>query len=221
MFAVVASGAMTMTMWAVPVRCVRYAPRTSVPGTTKSPGPVCPGLLRKSSVSAQRVTGDRPGVGPVAIKAPKVSLHASTITHSSPDGTTAGEGDLSLAVFDREYRHKHRVLRRRSGDSHLDLGAFLGCGDDLDGAAQILDTSHHGLGDAQPAFPTGPCQTPLGDAGAVVAHGHDDRLVLVLDQDPRPGVLRTMPNDVVQSRVHRRGRLTRGVYIQQNGRRRG
>src|SRR5699024_8209095 len=137
MFAVVASGAMTMTMWAVPVRCVRYEPRTSVPGTTKSPGPVCPGLLRKSSVSAQRVTGDRPGVGPVAIKAPKVSLHASTITHSSPDGTTAGEGDLSLAVFDREYRHKHRVLRRRSGDSHLDLGAFLGCGDDLDGAAQI------------------------------------------------------------------------------------
>ncbi|GHD36203.1 hypothetical protein GCM10007147_43380 [Nocardiopsis kunsanensis] len=84
MLAGVASGAMTMTMWVVPVCRVRSSRRGPSPGTQRAPGLSGPGLLEKSSVSAQRFTGDRPGYGPVAIKAPKVPLHGSDYNPHSP-----------------------------------------------------------------------------------------------------------------------------------------
>ena len=166
---------------------------------------VVPGL---GEVARDRVPPHRVVVGD---HDPDLSVHGPRLYKGLPTHRTS-HPRLTAAPCASPRPTLRRRAGPRPGHPHLDLGALAGDGDDFDAAAEVVQPALDRVGDAEPAGAAGLLQPALGDAGAVVADGHDHAVAA----RPRPGSrlgaeavgagAAVMP-DVVQRCRHRRRHL--------------
>src|SRR5205823_4578896 len=106
----VASGAITTTMGSPPVALAGLAQRTK-PRALRARG-----LSSGRFASAQRLAGDRPGTGPVAIPKLELRAHGCSLAHAHR-GLHPGAGDAARLLSGQEPAgHERRAVEQADDD---------------------------------------------------------------------------------------------------------